>query len=200
LPNTFISYFKRFDLFLGISSISIGLILNSFSENASGVFIAIYPILAYIYFIAKSRQYYLGKASKWNSVGLIVISATLVFVITLLALGFEEDHLIVHTDGISIEGSYGEDISYTEIESIQLVDQLPAIIYKSNGFALGSIQKGYFKTKSGEEVKLIVNDEQNLYIVIVMKDGQKIYYGAKKKSNEDLFAEMRNALPEVNFL
>lgn len=57
---------------------------------------------------------------------------------------------------IEFAGGYGEQIDITEIRSIELVDQLQKLLSKTDGFALGSINKGYFRTHEGEVIKLIL--------------------------------------------
>ncbi len=85
----------------------------------------------------------------------------------------------------------------SEIQSIELVDQLPEIILKTNGFALGTINKGFFKTKNEEIVKLILNSDNKPVILFTKTDGKKIYYSAKDKSNKIVVDEMRKTLPNI---
>lgn len=56
--KSYIAYFKNFHILLGISIFITGLILYYFiSPDCSGIFIATYPILTYIYFIWKRDQF-----------------------------------------------------------------------------------------------------------------------------------------------
>ncbi|GAA4409902.1 hypothetical protein GCM10023187_33850 [Nibrella viscosa] len=64
--------------------------------------------------------------------------------------------------------------------AVDLVDQLPAIILRTNGFALGTVWKGYFKTSEVKTVKLILNSDQKPLIRIVKIDGKQIYFSAKE--------------------
>ena len=74
-----------------------------------------------------------------------------------LAQSILGNDLIIEKDGIKINGSYGETLKSSEIKKIELVNQISLISYKTKGFALSSIKKGYFKTKKGENIKLFVN-------------------------------------------
>ncbi|MFW5761789.1 MAG: hypothetical protein ACOCXH_12495 [Cyclobacteriaceae bacterium] len=74
-------------------------------------------------------------------------------------------------------------------------NQLPKITLKTNGFALGTIRKGYFKTEKEEIVKLILNSDNKPYILVTKFDGRKFYFSSKDQSNEKLLNEMRKILP-----
>lgn len=196
--KAYILYFRNFHIILGVSFLILGSILTYFiSENAGGIFLAVYPILAYIYFIATSSKYSKGLSSKWNKVGVIILLGTLIFVVGLLGYGFKENKLNFNSTNIEFKGSYGETLTKSEIQSIELVDQLPEIILKTNGFALGTINKGFFKTKNGEIVKLILNSDNKPVILFTKTDGKKIYYSAKDKSNKIVVDEMRKTLPNI---
>src|SRR5690606_12589644 len=57
--KTYITYFRKFHLFLGTSFFLIGMLLiYSGFENETSIFIVAYPLLAYIYFIATSTKYF----------------------------------------------------------------------------------------------------------------------------------------------
>lgn len=196
--KTYIPYFRNFHIFLGISFLLLGTILTYFiNKNAGGIFLTIYPILAYIYFIATSSKYSKGISTKWNKIGVVILIGTLLFVVGLLGFGFNENKITFDSERISFKGIYGETLTGSEIQSIELVSQLPEITLKANGFALGTINKGYFKTKNGEIVKLILNSDNKPIILFTKTDGKKIYYSAKDKSNEEVVAEMRKTLPGI---
>lgn len=194
--RAYIPYFRKFHIFLGISFLVFGTILTYLiNENAGGIFLAVYPIIAYIYFIWTSSKYSKGFSTKWNKVGVFILVGTLVFVIGLLGFGFNEDKLTFNSETVEFKGSYGETLNQSEIQSIELVNQLPKITLKTNGFALGTINKGYFKTEKGEIVKLILNSDNKPYILVTKSDGIKIYFSSKDKSNEELLNEMKKTLP-----
>ena len=98
--------------------------------------------------------------------------------------------MLIEGNQIVIEGFYGERLQFKDIDTVLLCNTKPEIAFKSNGFALGEIKKGYFKTKSGEEIKLILNSSQSPMILIVKKSGQKIIYSTKKESNINLMGSI----------
>jgi len=198
--KAFIPYFRKFHVFSGLSFLVFGLILNYLiDENAGGIFIAVYPILAYIYFIGTSAKYAEGFNTKRNKVGVYILIGTLIFVIGLLGFGLKENKLIFNETAIEFSGSYGETLKPSDIQSIELVNQLPKITLKTNGFALGKVNKGYFKTETGETVKLILNADNKPYMLVTKSNGKKIYFSAKQASSANLLEEMKKALPVINY-
>lgn len=196
--KAYIAYFRKFHIVLGVSFFLIGISLTYLiSENAGGIFLVAYPILAYIYFLASSIKYSFGMSTRWSKVGVIVLAGTLLFVLGLIGYGFRENALTIEADSIQISGSYGETLSTYEIQSIELVSQLPDISLKTNGFALGSVKKGYFKTQDGEVVKLILNSDHKPVILITKIDGKKVYYSAKNQLSVALLEEMKEYLPQI---
>lgn len=196
--HAYIPYFRNFHIFLGISFAVLGSILVYFvDDNAGGIFLGIYPIVAYIYFISTSSKYSKGLSEKWNKIGIVVLIFTLLIVVWLLGYAFKENKISIDSESISFRGSYGERLTEAEIQSVELIKQLPEITLKTNGFALGTINKGYFKTRNGEIVKLILNSDNKPIILFTKTDGKKIYYSAKDKSNEQILDEIRKILPNI---
>lgn len=196
--KAYIPFVRTFHMFLGISYAAIGTFLIYFvSENAGGIFLTVYPIVAYIYFISASSKYSKGLSDKWNKTAVVTLIGTLLFVVALLGYGVKENKIIFDSESISFKGSYGETLTEAEIRSIELVNQFPKISIKTNGFSLGTIKKGYFKTKHGEIVKLILNSDNKPAILFTKVDGKKIYYSAKKKPNEEVLKEIKKSFPNV---
>lgn len=185
-------HFKKFHIFLGISLFVLGAVLNYFNSNWAGIFIVFYPIIAYIFFVIGSSKYNRGN-SKSVKITVFVLLAVLILIAFSMFDGYKNDKLTFDAHKIEIGGEYGETIEVKEIKSIQLVNTLPEISYKTNGFSLGTVSKGYFKNKKGEKVKLLLNNSDNApYILIIKKNGEKIYYSSKKDSEQVLFDEIKN--------
>lgn len=186
--KSYLPFFRKFYLFLGISLFLIGCALNYLiSANAAITFLAIYPIVAHFYSLSKSGSYYKGAKPKKYTLAYIVLGGALLLVVVLMVTGNRESELIFNSDKIEITGMYGETLSASDIKTIEIVNELPEITLRTNGFASGHVQKGYFNTKSKENVKLIINGDQKPVILITTLSGKKIYYSARKKSNEAIF-------------
>lgn len=188
--KTYIRYCRKFHLFLGVSFFPIRTLLTYFiDENATSIFIVAYPILAYIYFIATSAKYF---STKKNKIGAYLLAVVLIFIVVMFIRDYKETKLILNSNSIEFKGNYGEIVPFEAIKSIQLVHEKPKIVLRTNGFSLGTIKKGYFKTDKGEIVKLILNGDNKPYILLTKADGKKIYYAAKEESNEKLLQKFKS--------
>jgi len=195
--KSYIPKFRKFHILLGLSFLVLGLIFNSLNEDVGRIFMLVYPMVAYIYFIATSSKYSTGFSSKSYRTTIFILFGTLVFVVALLLWGSKENKLLIDSDTIKIEGTYGETLQPSEISSIELINELPEITLRTNGFSHGDVNKGFFKTASGEVVKLMLNSDKKPIILFTKTDGKKIYYSAKEEPNEKLFNEMKSRLPTI---
>lgn len=195
--KSYIPYFRKFHIFLGVSFFVIGSALTYFiNDNIGGIFLAIYPILCYLFFMV-SMSKFSNSGKNGNRTGIIILLITLLFVIGLIAMGLRENRIHFNTDQIKLDGSYGETILKTEIKSIELINELPEIRIKTNGFAMGTIKKGYFKTKRGDKVKLILNTENSPYLLITKKNGMQVFYSSKSPSNHVIADSLKKIFPEL---
>jgi hypothetical protein len=197
--KSYIQYFRKFHIALGATCLAMGGGLTFLvGENAGGIFLGVYPILGYLFFVATSSKYSKGAGIKGNVVGIVILSAGLLFVIGLFTYGFKENEIAYDSERIVITGMYGETLVKSDVRSIELVSTLPEITFRTNGFALGTINKGYFKTNDGEIVKLILNSDRKPLILLRATNGNKIYYSSKNQSNEHLMTQLKRELTKLN--
>lgn len=191
---TYVPYFKKFNLFLGLSLFSISIFMFYLvNSDWSGIFMGTYPIICYTYFIWKSNQFYLQKTKKQN----IITSILIICMITILGLilfefnnTLKDNEIKIGNNKLEITGDYGGEIDLKNIESITLENKIPEIRSKTNGAALEIIKKGYFITKENQNVKLLINSNKKPIILIKTKDKNKIFYSAKEKSNVKIYNEI----------
>lgn len=182
--KSYIPYFKKFHIFIGISLFVICISVYYFIDpDWSGIIMGIYPIIAYIYFVWKGNQF--SKSNDKKSKRKTVITMIFLFAVFIAIAGMffnslKDNKIEIIGDTIKIKGDYGMEWKKSDIKSIKLVDELPEISYKMNSFALQNVKKGNFKTKTGEQVKLYINTDKYPLISIITKDNQKNYYSSKK--------------------
>jgi len=58
--KSYISFFRKFHIVLGISLLVLGYVINLINNNAAGLFLIVYPILGYIYFAISSFKFSRG--------------------------------------------------------------------------------------------------------------------------------------------
>lgn len=196
--KSFISFFKSFHLYLGLSFFALGMISYYFLDPIiTSLFLGIYPIVAYIYFMYASPQYMGEEGKKSTRIGIYVLFGVLGFVLALSFMGLRESPLIIQPDALTLKGMYGETVAVADIEEVAVVSQLPKITQRRNGFAVGEINKGYFKTDQGETIKLVLNSDVKPFLYIQKKSGKKIYYADKAGNTAALYNEIKNKFPEL---
>ena len=192
--KAYIPYFKKFNLFLGISLFTIStFILYFINSDWSGIFMGTYPIICYTYFIWKSNEFYLKKTKKQNILTYLAIFAMLTvfgFIIYEFNITLKDNDIKIENNKLEISGDYGSKIELKNIKSITLENNIPEITSKINGAALEIIKKGYFNTKENQNIKLLINSNQKPIILITTKDEKKIFYSAKEKSNKEIYDEI----------
>lgn len=199
--KSYIQAFHKFHMFLGISLFAIGTAISILlGEGVAGIFLTTYPLLAYIWFLWIGKKYHKGQNSKWNRIGISILVFSLAVVIVILTIGLRENKIIVTAWEINIEGMYGEKIRISEIETVSLTETLPSISIRTNGFSLGNIQKGYFKTVNGEKVKLILYTDTKPFLRIVKKTGEKLYFSSGKIQVQTIYSEIKVKMPAIKCL
>lgn len=196
--KSYVPYFRNFHIFLGSSLLVIYFILFYFVSSIwAGMFIVTYPIVAYIYFVWKSNQFSAESTKKqqittYVAMGvLFIMSVIIVFMFT---YSLRDNKIEIRNQTLEITGDYGTKLNLDSINSIELINELPEISSKVNGFALDIIKKGSFKTKGGENVKLLINSMTTPVILIITSDNQKIYYSSKEASSQEIYNRLTKAM------
>ncbi|KAA0992419.1 DUF3784 domain-containing protein [Dyadobacter aurulentus] len=174
---SYIKLFKQFHLILAATLFGGVCLLSLVNNNWASLFMTVYPLVAYLYFLIRSAKYHKGKFGR--KAGAYMAGGVLVVVIAVLLISsltdYKSSELSLGSERLEIKGSYGLTLGKSEILEQKVVDQLPPISYKSNGFAAGDYAKGRFKTSDGKSVWLFVNKKAGHFLLIRSSKGD-IYY------------------------
>ncbi|MCE7067307.1 DUF3784 domain-containing protein [Dyadobacter sp. CY326] len=191
--TSYIRFFRKFHIFLGATLLAGFFIMKLINNNWAGAFIIIYPILAYVFLVAKGSTFYRGTTGQRSAT--YVIMAILIVITAGVSLqlysSLQNSELILTANELEIKGIYGLKLNKTDISKVELVPALPPISYKSNGFAAGDFAKGAFVTKDGRSVKLFVNKKTNPFLFITTKTDQ-IYYSSDAVASQALYDKLRD--------
>tara|TARA_B100001115_G_C15752012_1_gene367808 strand:+ start:240 stop:950 length:711 start_codon:yes stop_codon:yes gene_type:complete len=186
----FLKQFKRFHIFLGLSFGIIGVLLFfQWGQNVAGWFLGLFPMLAYLVFIIRAKRFDHNppRYSYW-AIGVLLVC--IIGVSTLLIYGDQNIDFVVQDQEVHISGMYGADFKIDGIESFRLVDELPPISSRLNGYAMDPVFKGYFRTKTGDKVKLLVLSKASPLLYIQLKNGEEIYFVPEGRSAEKEFEQI----------
>jgi hypothetical protein len=126
----------------------------------------------------------------------IVLGIVVLFVI----LAFVKEKIIVYEDGIKIKDlMYPLTIPNDTIVSINMIDRLPLLIYRTNGTGIGPIQKGYFTVKNSslehsENATLYIRNKNASAIEIRTVNGLVYINQKNDELTQCLFDEMKSTI------
>lgn len=123
------------------------------------------------------------KRKKYMWVISIIFSVTIIFIGVIYGLGQIENDVTVTDDQLIISGMYGVEWSLDEIDEVKILDELPEIIARTNGFSTSSMLKGKFRledpygtgrlfVKKGEKPYLYISKDDEF--IILTRDDKAI--------------------------
>jgi hypothetical protein len=191
----FVKFFRRFHFFLSFSFSTIGILFYlTIDKLFSELFIVFFPFLAYIFFFAFTSYYNRNTNNKSGLIVSLVLILIVIIISIQLIIDLKIDRMIIQNDYLTLEGNYGEKIDKKDILSYNLLDSLPILSHKLNGFAMGNVKKGIFLTKSNDTVKLIIHSEKQPFIEIERKNNLKVYYNQEASETNKLFNLIENSM------
>lgn len=177
----------------------VGTILNylgffyGFVVSIGSLFIIIPIVLIKAQKYDKNTQTSEGKTKK----SVIIIICLFMLVIFLLPAGMiyygaQEPEVNITSDAITFSGMYGTSIKLEDISGISLVDEIPSVLRKTNGFDFGSILRGNFELQDKGKVRLFADIKKPPFIVI---EGRELVIINLKDSfkTEELYTKLKAA-------
>ena len=117
-----------------------------------------------------------------------------------IILAFVKEKIIVYEDGIKIKDlMYPLTIPNDAIVSINMIDRLPILKYRTNGTGMGAIQKGYFTVKNSfqehsENATLYIRNKNASAIEIRTVNGLVYINQKNDELTQCLFDEMKSTV------
>jgi len=74
-------------------------------------------------------------------------------------------------DSFELHGMYGEEVFYEELLQVELVEDLPQILMRTNGSALGEHLRGHFRLEEVGSAKLLLRKDRPPYILLKTESG-----------------------------
>ena len=145
------------------------------------LFVSIF--FGFAFMLIKSRKYDQNKLTKTAKIVyvliFIVFAFIIVFVVGSLISGTASTKIIVDDSTVEFKGMYGLKLDKEKIESVEIIDTIPKILMRTNGFGLGVHNKGHFNLQTFGKCRLFLESDTPAYIVITTKDDEKIIVNYK---------------------
>lgn len=123
--------------------------------------------------------------------------STSLFVIVMGGLGvleyvaYKDYELIAHEQSFEITGVYGDQWSYQDIKKVELLDEMPEVTFKQDGFGMSTVAKGRFKVKDYGSSLLFIRGDASPCIYIETGN-RKIFINAKtSKQTLEWYEELK---------
>ena len=117
----------------------------------------------------------------------------LIAVGALLAFGMLGTSINAEDELLKITGFHSQKILYSEMDSIELIDEFPTITAKTGGFSMAGKRLGSFTTDEYGKVKLYLFNKVGPFIYIEKADGDMIILNSKKPEiTEELYKNLSN--------
>jgi len=176
----YVNFFRKFHFTIGILIIVLSTVFYFVKLfDFIGFTLLFFSLAGYTFFIFRSQFYYPPQKRKPFIISFYIMLIVSIGVIVLFIIPYQETKIEIFDNQLKISGIYGEDLSIDQINDVKLIKQLPNIKIKTNGFAMSNLKKGWFKLKSGEKVKLIINDTNPPFLQISTNQNYSIIIGIK---------------------
>jgi hypothetical protein len=133
-------------------------------------------------------------AGKQLALPIGIVAVTLIFVVVLMFFSSQATKVTFLEEGLQIHGMYGEVYEWDSIEDVILMEELPDIVMRTNGSALGSNLKGHFRTKEFGSVKLFVNTQKPPFIYLHEAERITIFNTGTPDQTEETYEEILKAI------
>ena len=153
-------------------------------------FMTLFLLVGFIY-VSKYEIPEKRKKSYWFASIFTVL--VIGFISGLFYLGYQLNELVVKEQTFEITGLYGDEWKVENIEKIELLNEMPNVSYKENGFGMSNLSKGYFYVEAyGSSLLFIRNGGP--YLLIELKDGFIFINGESSEQTKSWYEQMNEVL------
>ena len=144
-----------------------------------------------VVFVAKWRI--TGIAQTWHMVMLaLAVVLAVVYHIWLV----KDSKVKVLLETFAVEGDYGIEMPYQAIDSVFIVEALPAVKYCKDGYSVFGNKKGEFRLKEGSDAKFYLLGKQPPYLKMYTNDGLVFVNRKTATETEQLIEELKSKVGE----
>ncbi|MBM7553574.1 DUF3784 domain-containing protein [Thalassobacillus pellis] len=134
------------------------------------------------------------KRKKMLWISGIVSVVTLLLVFGLMLLGFIENKVTIKNNTFIVSGIYGVEWEMKEIEGVELLEEMPEVIVKSNGFASAGHLKGRFRLEAPYEgAILFVTVGNPPYLYVKTRDDDLLLNRENSEETIKIYRQLKKA-------
>ena len=189
----YLKAFKTFHIWFGIIYTALSVVFHLIDSDWVGYHLGITPIVAYGWFFWTSRRFNegLSGATKNNTtLGLVVLSLTLAFVIGLFIWSDKESTWSYEEKQLSLEGPYSITLNVNDLDSVALREELPEITLRSHGISTGKVAKGKYKGPENERYHLLIDKPAGEILTLYPKKGIPVLISLEGLDERELYDQI----------
>lgn len=128
----------------------------------------------------------------------IILLGTIIFTFGIIGfvvwIGTQPNHLTISETDLHVSGNYGVDWPLDEITNVELMEDLPKIQMRTNGFAAGERLKGRFRLEDLGNGRLFIYRNNPPFIFIEKGEDYLIINSRDIEQTEQWYKEVQDAL------
>lgn len=197
-------FIGNYMLLLGLL-LAIGGVLLYAGYKTLGIILIVFPqFILTPYVLIRSQKYDKNlveadgsmKKSAKVMYRIIVGVIAFVFIITLgmILYGAKEPNITVTNEKIKIGGMYASVVYMEDIEDTLLLNTIPEVLKKNDGFDFGNILKGQFTLENIGKGKVYINNGKSPYLYLRLKNGYVIINFRNNEKTQELYNEINSLI------
>ncbi|NLY11423.1 MAG: hypothetical protein GX020_07050 [Firmicutes bacterium] len=139
--------------------------------------------------------------TKKLTIGTVVVNAVIILgLVVMFVIGYNENKVLLTDETVQITGFYGYEFSFSDVEMIELREELPGIQRRVNGMSFLGVHKGIYNLAEYGRSRLYIHGstEPTIY---VKADGNNIFIRFREpekttKLYEDILAAILSTKEE----
>ncbi|MEN2467296.1 DUF3784 domain-containing protein [Ornithinibacillus sp. FSL M8-0202] len=146
-------------------------------------------LLGGLIYLQKYELPHKRKKSLWI---IVVISTITVGIIAVgVFIGSTNNDIIIENEKFIISGMYGDEWAIDDIAKVELLDELPAVLKRTNGYSSENVRKGQFKLEDPYgQGKLFVAGKEGPFLYIAFDDSYVILNRESKQETVDIYEKL----------
>ncbi|KAB2331857.1 DUF3784 domain-containing protein [Bacillus mesophilum] len=145
-------------------------------------------------FVYLSRYELKHKRKKGYIISISLLIIVVGGVALLMTFTYQDYEVILENKKMEITGMYGQQWPIDELKSVELLDEMPEIGFKTNGVGVGTLAKGHFNVKGYGNSLLYIFTDSNPIILIETSKKPIFLNNQSPTVTEDWFNKLRKYL------
>jgi Domain of unknown function (DUF3784) len=135
------------------------------------------------------------KVKRNQKIIISIYGVLLAILIAFLLYGYGNTKVKFENTELKISGLYGIELSYSSIDKVELLSEIPKVELKTNGFSLGCVMKGNFKLDKVGKCKLYLKTIKAPFIKVVYNGSRIMFLNfAESEETENVFQELNSKI------